>query len=386
MDHYSIARWLLDHGAPVIRYRIATEFAAALPALDLEALRADLLQDPIIINWLNNLESYAVLADKQRRGEGIGDRGNSSFLHGSTDMNIEVVLPKLAQLGLRAGMPILDEKTSSWLQFLETELKKIPDQIYSRDTQFLSIVYSYYDNRLIIASALAQAGYTQHKAVAHVVQSRLDGIYEAVTPGRFDIYEEKGKYSVHPKAWAEHLIKAELYADGDIRLPFIHDICDFALIYKNAGAEAKHKIDTIIDWILAPEHQTFLYNYGYIRCPDGRGKSVGHKMNFPGYFGFDTPGFDSRSLVFRCWQMAHFPQARAHFWFQDSLHHLEHFATAPGIYAFPPNYLPEASGNGYWIHGSRMGLGENRRDPLWRTVESTFWMFVIRMLSESKIG
>jgi hypothetical protein len=62
--------------------------------------------------------------------------------------------------------------------------------------------------------------------------------------------------------------------------------------------------------------------------------------------------------------------------------HLERFATGHGTYAFPKEYLAEGKGAGYWIHGARMGLGENRRSPNWREVESTFWMFTLRRLVE----
>jgi hypothetical protein len=120
-----------------------------------------------------------------------------------------------------------------------------------------------------------------------------------------------------------------------------------------------------------------LYNYGYIRCPNGRGKSVGYKMDFPGYFGSDGPDFDPRSLVFRLWQLCRFPGGREHPWFQRSIAHLQQFALAPGIYAFPSSYLRELKGRGYWIHGDRMGLGEDRRRSQWRALESTFWMLLV---------
>ena len=278
---------------------------------------------------------------------------------------------------MHAGMHILEEKINVWLERLEAELEHDPGKTYARDDQFLELVYAHYDHRLIIASSLAQVGCAGHPAVTRVIQSRVDCIYEVVKEDHFDIYEVPGKTSIHPKGWGDHLLKSKLYANGRICLPFVHDICNFALVYPSAPTETKQKIDAIVKWILKPKHQDFLYNYGYIRFPDGRGKSVGHKMIFPGYFGLDKPNFDPRPLVFRCWQMCHFPGSREHPWFMRSLAHLEQFAHAPGIYAFPSNYLREAKGRGYWIHGDRMGLGEDRRRSQWRTIESTFWMLLV---------
>lgn len=383
MEQGRTAQWLLDHGGPVIRYRVAAEYKVVPTPVDIEALKRDLLENVTVGKWLNNLKSYETLAEKRQQGIGLGAGGHSSFLHGSTDMNIEVALPKLGQLGIRAGMPALDEKTLSWFHVLEAELKRDYRRIYPDDSQFLSVVYSHYDRRLIIASSLALTGYAKHEAVERVLRSRLDAIYEVVKRGTFDIYEEPGSLSVHPKAWANHLLKREIYSDGNIRLPFIHDICGFATLYPYADRPAKHKMDMIINWILAAEHQHFLYNYGYIRCPDGRGKSVGHKVDLPGYFGFDTPDFDPRALVLRCWQMAHFPEARAHTWYRNSMRYLMNYATERGTYIFPTRYLIEAKDRGYWIGGERMGLGENRRNPGWCEVESTFWMFAIQHLTES---
>jgi hypothetical protein len=192
--------------------------------------------------------------------------------------------------------------------------------------------------------------------------------------GRYDLYELPGRVSIHPKAWGDRVLKGALYADGQIRLPFLHDLFGFAKLYPRAGGEARRKIDTVVRWVLAPEVQGFNHNYGYLRCPDGRGKSVGHRPDFPGP--------DSNALVLRLWQMAHFPAARQHPWFRAGLALLERFATAEGHYLFPKEYLGEAKGSGYWVHGARMGLGESRRGGGWREVESTFWILAIRRMME----
>jgi hypothetical protein len=348
-----------------------------------KSLTTELFENDTVRQWLANLKPYATLYAEARLGLGLGAGGHSSFLHGPTDMNFEVVLPKLAQLGLRAGMPLLDDMTSPWLALLQAEMKRDIDSLSREKDRFLSAVYYHYDYRLIIASSLAMAGYLHHEAVQQLLNDRIEAIYAVIQYGNFDICEEPGKYSVHPKEWSKHLLKWELYSDGNIKLPFVHDIFAFSSIYKHSRHELKHKIDAIVEWVLSTEHQDFLYNFGYIRCPDGRGKSVGFKMDFPGYFGFDSPEFDPRSLILRCWQMAHFPSAREHPWFQQSIRHLESFATDQGTYIFPNRYLTETKSTGYWVHGSRMGLGENRRNRQWSEIESTFWMLAIQLAMQA---
>jgi hypothetical protein len=377
MDHKRTAQWLLENAGAVIRIRVAVEYPEAQEQTDVKTLLKALLEDATVNQWLENLKPYQTLVEARQQGKGLGAGGHSSFLHGATDLNFEVVLPKLTQLGVQAGMPVLDEKTASWLQLLEAGWSRSPGKILLDDAHFLSAVYFYYDYQLIIASSLALAGYIGHEAVEQVLRSRLEAIYEVIKNGNFDIYEKPGKFSLHPKEWGDHLLKWDIYSDGNIRLPFIHDICGFSYLRKHADQETKSKIGAIIQWVLAPECQRFIYNYGYIRCPDGRGKSVGWKMDLPGYFGHDDPDFDPRALVLRCWQMAQFPESREHPWFQLSIQHLESFITRDGTFCFPKRYLTETRARGYWIHGSRMGLGENRRNPKWLEIESTFWMFAI---------
>jgi len=107
--------------------------------------------------------------------------------------------------------------------------------------------------------------------------------------------------------------------------------------------------------------------YAYIRYPSGRGKHVGDNMIFPGYFGFESPGFDPKPLVLRCWQMAHFPKAKEHSWFRESINHLESYITERGTYIFPSEYLTEVSdrGNGFmdcawdWVKTVVLQIGES---------------------------
>lgn len=153
-------------------------------------------------------------------------------------------------------------------------MKRDIDNLSRDKERFLSAVYYHYDYRLIIASSLALAGYINHVAVQQVLHDRIEAIYSVVQHGNFNIYEEPGKFSVHPKEWTNQQLKWELYLDGNIKLPFVHDIFAFSSIYKHSRQELRRKIDAIVELVLSPEHQRFHYNFGYIRCPDGRGRRL----------------------------------------------------------------------------------------------------------------
>jgi hypothetical protein len=375
-----VVRWLFDHGGPCIRYRLFREYGHRPPGVKLDTLRNALLKDAVVHKWLDNLQSFEFMDEQRRLGTGLGEGGHSSFMHGAKSMNFEVVLPKLAQLGLHARIPVLDEKVSSWLNFLQSKLEETYGPDYNDDGEFHWKVYSNHDGRMIVATSLAQSGYADEPPVKDFLYRRLDTVYNTVKNGSHDILEPPGKVKIRPAKWASCAMKYELFSTGEIKLPFLHDIFGFATIYGQTDAAARKKIDIIIKWILAPEYQTLPINFGFIRYPCGRGKTVGLRTDLPGYDGFGSGQLDPRSVVLRCRQMAHFAPAREHPWFQAALKHLESFRTPQGTYIFPSDYLEEAGYQGRWAEGYRMGLGENRRNPLWRKIESTFWMQSIKAL------
>ena len=353
--------WLLEQGGPAIRYRTALELAAIEPCgSDAESLKEDLLRDSTIQRWLGNLHSYEDMVERRNRGEGLGAGGRSCFMHGSTDKNLEIVLPKLGQLGLRAGMPALDHRARSWRRLLVAEVEEDYDTLYPHVDDFLSRVYAYYDRRLILATSLVLAGY-RDPGIERVFVTRLAAISGVMQQAGYGLFEDPTRVRINPRAWAMHTLKGELYAGGNIKMPYVHDVLGWGMLYWTASAEVRASIDAAVRWMLAPCYQELPYNCGYIQCPDGRGKSVGHKLNLAGYFGHDRPDFDPQALVLRCWQMALLPAARSHPWLQSSLEHLEQFATGRGTYLFPSRYLTEARDRGYWVLGARMGLGEDRR-------------------------
>lgn len=378
MRTLDLFEWLVENGGPVIHYRTVTELAENVINVDVESLKCKLLDSEAVKSWLDKLQSHEVRVEQTKKG-----LLRSNFFHGGRDINIEVVLPKLSQLGIRAGMTEFDDKTVSWREVLVEAQRTSFEDIYLDDDQFLRQVYLHYDRQIVLGASLALAGYYDDTVQRHL-RDRLNLIHKVIKQVGYDIYENPSEHNIRPKEWRNHILKWKLYEDGNIRLPFIHDICSFAVLYeKTSDKTVKDKIDTIIQWVLQPNHQSLLYNYGYIRCPHGLGKSVGWKMNLPGYFGFNAGDFNPTQLVIRCWMLSHFRSAINHPWFIESLKHLESFMTKRGTYVFPSQYLTERKGKGYWILGAYMGLGENRRRRVWGELESTFWMMKIKKNSKS---
>ena len=238
-----------------------------------------------------------------------------------------------------------------------------------------------------------------------------------------------------PKAFRKkRFLKPELTPDGEVRLPYIHDLYALAHFPDNArDAATARKIDTIIRYVLDPRYQTLGDGYGYLRerhdqhthhyaigwsahlpvcakrTPEGGMTVLGWGGDpscgtaAPGCGGAapaaprTTPtrrdptsasaselpavtpptGFERARVVQRMELMAHFPAARETRAFQDCLAHLEAHRTDRGTYLFPRDYLREQQ-SGYWVTGAYMALEDNRRSPHAIELESTFRMLTIK--------
>jgi hypothetical protein len=79
----TLLAWLLEHGGPVVRYRTAAELLDDPGRVDLDRMRHDLLESPLIKRWLQRLVPGRV--------------------HSSRNTAFENAIHKLANLGLKAG-------------------------------------------------------------------------------------------------------------------------------------------------------------------------------------------------------------------------------------------------------------------------------------------
>ncbi len=361
MNRLESANWLLANGGPAIRYRTAAEFMPPSSSVDIAELREELLQSELVTSWLRRLTLSA----------GIND------LHGSKATAFENVMGKLTELGLRRGVPELDQCTSSYRSWLQDNAEGPPRSIYDGFA------------RKLIAAFLARAGYTDEPAVNTVLRDRLATLHGFTRQGIYDIHVDPADYPPMPRSFQKRpLVNPELTVDedGNDCLPSIYDIIGLAAYLPECGTEDDWaKADTIVNYVLNDQYQKLAPGYGIVRLEDGRYYSGGWDIKLPGFFGdrpdeakryggpLATPGAFVQRLVL----MGHFAAARRHRWFRDGLEHLGGFQTENGTYLFPRSYLPEKP-SGYWVSGARMGLEENRRTSLAIELESTFWMTALR--------
>jgi hypothetical protein len=346
----ALAQWLLDNGGPVIRYRTATELLDGPLRVDLERVRKDLLASPLVKRWLERLVPRGI--------------------HSSQNTAFENPMNKLADLGLKAGMPPLDQRAAHFRRLLA-------ERAGQRAGMGLLL------NNIIVAAGLLRASYPMRKAGMAFLRRRLDDLYETCRKGSYDIYIiGADEYAGIPKAFRNTpFVKPELTPDGELRLPYVHDIYALAHFPDEArDAATARKIDAVIRYVLDPRYQTLDDGYGYLRECDGdhvRHYAIGWSAHLPDCSRGRVEGFHRARIVQRMELMAHFRTAWKSETFRSGLAHLEGFRTDRGTYIFPRDYLREQQ-SGYWVTGAYMALEDNRRSPQAIELESTFRMLAIK--------
>ena len=355
VDGASLTDWLMANGGPVVRRRTATELLGGDAPLDKDQLARELVSSPMVSLWLERL---------------LPDTGFQA-LHGSKPTAYENAMGKLTQLGCRAGMAPFDERTEpsrTWL---------------AEDQRCASLPGWNTFRRMLVCAFLARAGYHSVAAVRQQLSHRLDVLYCFCRAMNHDIYVDRSDYPDIPKAFRKKpLVNPELYA-GEALLPSIYDIHGLAHFPDDMrDGDTRHKIDTVIDYVLHPDYQALRDGYGTMRAGKRRYYSIDWSVHLAGYTGMGAE--DERSptaspgyFVPRIVLMARFPTAMSHRWCRDSVAHLEAFRTEAGTYLFPRTYLPERQ-RGYWVSGYYNALEENRRPKRAIEIESTFWMLKIK--------
>jgi hypothetical protein len=350
MNVQEALKWLMDYGGAVIRYRTAMELLESGGGYDMNRLTVELLEDPFVQAWLLSLNPKNV---------------SPRTYHGSFDTCFENATGMLLQLGLRAGMAALDERTRPIRDWFAIMMEAEPSR---RDVFAMAL----------FAAFIAYAGYEDNGIIAFL-RMRLDTLYSFASLGSYELYDDPDKFKGIPTAFkSKPVIKPELYGGGNYKYPLIYDMYGLAAIVKKGGPLESGKIDTVIRYIMTPEyHQTVADGYGIVVSPSGKYYSMGWDVKLPGFSGF-TGEEDQKGplLLHRLDLMANFPSAVNHEWFTNALCHLERFQTERGTYLFPKQYLRE--GTGYFVSGIHMSLGENRRAKIALELESTFRMMLIK--------
>jgi len=240
MNDRELAAWLVEKGGPAIRYRAATELLSEPDSVDVDRRRKELLESRLVELWLGRL-----VPDTSPTG-----------LHHSKNTAYENAMGKLTQLGCTMRMSAFDQRTLPFRRWLQNEVQT--------PKQFFGPFYW-----TLLASLLAMAGYGEDEAVKKVLTRRLETLYELTHRGSYDLYVDQDTYPGFPKAFRNHpLINSKLYEEGNLQLPWIHDLNGLAnspdLPYDERYA---NKIDTIVSYILHPEYQKLPQGYGILYVP-----------------------------------------------------------------------------------------------------------------------
>ena len=118
MKNKELCAWLFENGGPVIRYRTATELSPSEKSFDIQPLTDAMLQSPQVQKWFNNLIPPRLLLNNPTTTPHVLSSGIME-VHGSKPDNLENVLGKLTDFGVKKGVPELDERTLPYRKWLE---------------------------------------------------------------------------------------------------------------------------------------------------------------------------------------------------------------------------------------------------------------------------
>lgn len=339
--------WLMEHAGPHIRYQLSKD-ASLVPALTQSAEGR---------YWLE------LLADRVQRGD-------LSNLHGSHDYRYENIMGKSWLLGFDADVPAFDAYVRFFLNALERQLEAPQEGPLT-----FRKLYQYRDYETVMACYLPFLGYGDVPCVQQVARKRIDILYAFARQGRYDLYKRDTAYPGVKKEWKALILDPALYADGNIAIPSIHDCLLMAGLYAGLDRAAREKIDAVLAWMFAPEYAALPGSFYFYapQDPSYKAKQVHGRVQFPAFSGPLPDGYDLQALLFTVFLFAHFRPAQKADWFVQSMMYLEGYRTEAERYTFPRGMLVERK-DCYVYKGGHMGAGEDRRNPLYAELLSTYWM------------
>jgi len=173
--------WLIDNGGPVVRYRTATELLPPSKSLDVQQLRDELMQSSQVQKWLGNIIPPRLLLNNPYQTPHVMESGLVE-IHGSKPTNLENVIGKLTDFGVKKGIPEFDQRTMPYRKWLEENVERPTENVFDKGSVGM------------IASFLARAGYVHEPAVGIALRNRLNTVYNFARKGDFDMYEKPEKY------------------------------------------------------------------------------------------------------------------------------------------------------------------------------------------------
>jgi hypothetical protein len=351
MVDINLVEWLFENSGPVIRHLVQAEFG-----YDGQTSNVELLNSPLVVKWLDRLQPEF----------------GFNQLHGAKRNNLENVMGKLTQLGLRAGMLPFDLRVQPFLEWFR-EQTRYPVSAGFTWRPFLC---------MLVTPFLVRAGYLVEFLTKFALH-RLESLYQFCHQGRYDIYVDRSNFKGIPKAFRDQpLVDLDLTRGGEYSFPTIYDMHLLARFPNSlVGHRGQEKIDTIVDYVLNPDYQALPQGYGIMQAAPRKYYAVGWSAHLPGYLAEPETPFWKRAYLHRLVLMSNFQAARQHRWYREGVAFFERFRTPDRRYSIPRQFLSEER-SGCWVFGSYMGLEENRRKKITRELESTYWMLKIINRSE----
>lgn len=339
--------WLLENADIPIRYYLTHD----------ESLTDKLLGHVEVSAWLSRLS-------ERSESENIGD------IHGSHDYRMENILGKCWILGLSKNNPPFAEKMEFILRYLNQHT-----QLTTSDEPSFGRIYHYRDHEKVLACFLPLLGYHDHPAVLHIVRKRIDVLYEFTKQKRYDIYVDGSKLKGAKREWQPYIINPDLYSDGHITLPDMHDYLLLAGMLPNLSDAEKAKAEMIAAWLFEEGYSHIIRRYGYFYIPGGsyNTKAVIFKLHLLDFTDMSFDKGDLVSLLFNMFVLSHFKAARESSWFSLVLQYLEQYKTENGRYKFPSHLIMEKP-DSYVIFGGHMNVGEDKKNKRYSEILSTYWM------------
>ena len=236
-------------------------------------------------------------------------------------------------------------------------------------------LYHFRDCEKVLACFLPFLGYYTDTAVLHIVRKRIDILSNFTQQKRYDIYIDGSKLKSIKKEWQPYIINPDLYVDGHIALPDMHDFLLFAGMYPYLSENEKNRVETIIAWLFGDGYNDISRRYGYFYVPGGsyNTKAIIFKLHLLDFQGMSFDKGDLVSLLFNIFVLSHFKTAKESLWFSLALTYLEQYKNEAGRYSFPSHMITEKP-DSYVISGGHMNVGESKKSKLYNEIISTYWM------------
>lgn len=325
--------WLMSNAGPIIRWRLVRDFGLSASEKERRAFEKAALETAEVRRWLGNL------------GKG--------GIHGSKDTHAENALAKLIEYGVQSGHPGFDAKVLPYAE---------------KVGRFRSAW-----DPIILTPFLIGAGYCHLPAIREWFLKRLAVLEKTARKKDYDLYLSSHQMRDVPKAWRQKPVYRPEFNNETAPLPSCYDLYALAHWPYETPVERK-KAEGVVAYLSHPAFQST--RGGYLWDLEKKTCYAAGRV----WLACSNP---DRKVLF-LGLGARFRSARKATWFKDGMADLEKWRTDRGTYVFPPDYLKEKRDSYYIYVGAHMGLGENRRNKLWREIESTFHMLNIRRLSRAR--